>query len=177
MSRQTIDAQITQVVPVLEVERTLVLQDNAKPYVIADTLKVASNGGTQQIKVAPGVELRGGEIALGRTGELIIDGKPDKPVVLRNVTISQDLNNNGLRAKYAVFDQCKFKKTGPWFNYYSTKWATDNSLFYKCSFASLTGKDYGFKLTHCAFVQMRFPEIVHKRKKDEVFDHMASLLS
>ena len=79
-----------------------------------------------------------------------------------------------------AFDQCRFEKRGGWYAYYSTKWGCDSCLFYKCSFASLKGKDYGINLQHCAFVSMNFPELEHERPKDEdkkVFDHMKCLRS
>ncbi len=161
--------------PPPEIEEDFAFTDTSKPYALKGTFVVKQGGGRKQITVGAGVEIRGGRIYLNKEGELIIAGTPQKPAVLRGVTIGQDLTNFGLKARWVIFDKCRFAKVGGWYSYNSTKWICDYCLFYKCAFTKLTGVDYGFKLTHCAFVSMKFPEIIHSRPKEGKFDHMKSL--
>ncbi len=162
----------------LNIEKDYAFTDTSRPYVLNGTYAVKENiRHAIEIKVAPGVEIRGGDIYLNKDGEFAIEGTPEKPAVLRGVTIRQNLNPHGLKAKWAVFDRCQFEKRGAWFSYYSSKWVADSCLFYKSAFPSLKGTDFGIQFTHCAFVSMRFPEIAHRRLKDKPFDHMKLLRS
>ncbi|MBI5397463.1 MAG: hypothetical protein HZA91_19365, partial [Verrucomicrobia bacterium] len=157
------------------IEADYAFTDASKPYTLLGTHAVKKEAGHIRITVAPGVEIRNGEIYLDREGELIVNGSQEKPAILHGVTISQNLNGYGVKAKWAIFDQCQFVKKGGWFAYFSSKWSCDSCLFHKSSFAKLKGLDFGIKLTRCAFVKMSFPEIEHTRPKDKPFDHMRLL--
>jgi len=154
--------------------------NTSAPYELRGTLAVPTKQDShlleaQIITVAAGVEIRGGTIDIGRRGQISIEGAAGKPAVLRSVTLAQNLNNHGFKARNAVFDRCKFAKTGGWFSYASSKWEFDSCLFYKCMFAGLRGVDFGLKFSHSAFVGMDFPELEHRREKGKSFDHMDHL--
>ncbi len=154
--------------------------NTSAPYEIRGTLAVPTKQDShlreaQLITIAAGVEIRGGTIDMGRRGQISIEGGTDKPAVFHSVTFAQNLNDHGFKARNAVFDRCTFVKTGGWFSYSSSKWELDSCLLYKCVFPRLPGKDYGLKFSHSAFVGMNFPELEHRRKKGEPFDHMDHL--
>jgi hypothetical protein len=76
-------------------------------------------------------------------------------------------------AENAVFDNCHFNKGGVWYASYSSKWRFAECVLYRCSFARLSGVDYGFQFRHCALVATDLPEITHDH--NEGFDHMTDL--
>jgi hypothetical protein len=90
------------------------------------------------------------------------------------VQIDQPLGG-AFTASYVIFDHCTFSKIGGWFAYYSSKWEMDHCLLYRCNFPSFKAVDYGFKLTDCTFVGMKFPEIEHKNDQEKTFDYMDRL--
>ncbi|MCX6899094.1 MAG: SUMF1/EgtB/PvdO family nonheme iron enzyme [Verrucomicrobia bacterium] len=154
--------------------------NTSAPYELQGTLAVPTKKDShlleaQVITVAAGVEIRGGTIDIGRRGQISIEGAAGKPAVFRSVTFAQNLNGHGFKARNAVFDRCKFVKTGGWMSYASSKWELDSCLLYKCAFASLNGVNYGLKFSQSAFVGMNFPELEHRREKGKSFDHMDHL--
>lgn len=142
---------------------------NVLPYAISGTIKIDEPA---TITVVGGTEIRGGVIDLGGKGHLIATAENGNPVVFRHVTFVQDLGGS-LKAEGAVFDDCKFKKGGPWFSNYSSKWSFTSCVLYNCRFAALTEIDYGFQIRDCVLVSMDLPEIQHPHKGD--FDHVKIL--
>jgi hypothetical protein len=152
-----------------------------KPYEIKDVFRPADNTIRLKIRVGPGVEIRGGTIDLegggtgsGHNAQLMLTGTNSKPIILRHVEIDQPLGS-AFNATHVIFDHCTFQKNGGWFAYYSSKWAMDQCLLYKCNFGSFSAVDYGFKLTNCTFVGMDFPEIEHRNDEEKSFDYMSRL--
>ena len=149
--------------------------DTSKPYVLNGRYEVAKDAEHVTLTVGPGVEIQGGHLFLANKGEVIINGTPEKPAVLIGVTLSQELTDYPMTAKWTLFDKCQLEKKIGWYAYYSSKWACDSCLLYKCTFPNLKGVDYGIKMTHCAFVKMNIPEIVHRQPREGAFDHMKRL--
>jgi hypothetical protein len=157
------------------VDQNLTITADTNPYVLNGDLTVSGDGPRKEITLSPGVEMRGGTINLGRQGTLILQGTKNLPVVLRNVTVTQDLGGD-LKAEFAVFDKCTFSKGGWWFSAYSSKWEMQSCLLYQCTFPWLTVVDYGIKFRQCVFVSMNFPEVVQAPgPKDKNFDDMKAL--
>lgn len=149
-----------------------------KPYEIKDVYGPDKDSIRLKILVSPGVEIRGGKIALetgkssvSKPAQLFLNGTDSRPIVLRHVEIDQPLGGL-VTATRVIFDQCTFRKTGGWFAYYSSKWEMNGCLLYKCKFGSLSAVDYGFKLNNCTLVGMDLPEIVHRHDRDTTFDYM-----
>jgi len=126
------------------------------PYLIESWMRVTA-GEHINIDVGPGVEIKGGTINLERHGHLRIKGEPNKPVVLRDVVIIQDLSAS-FTAEHAVFENVTFTKGGGWFAGFSSKWVFANCILHKCRFPRLTEVDYGFQFRNCSFTFMTFPE-------------------
>lgn len=142
-----------------------------KPFHLDGKLSVPGDKPVN-LTFAAGYELRGGTIDLGTRGHALVKGTADKPVILRDVTVFQDLGAS-LDAENAVFDHCHFNKGGVWYASYSSKWRFSECMLYGCSFARLSEVDYGFQIRHCALVATDLPEITHDQK--EGFDHMKLL--
>jgi Lon protease (S16) C-terminal proteolytic domain len=157
------------------IDRDFEFTNTSRPYVLNGNYEVIKEAQPLKITVGPGVEVRGGDIYLEDKGELILNGTPEKPVILREVTLSQQIAKHPTTAKWTLFDRCQFEKRGGWYSYYSAKWTCDSRLFYRCTFPYLKGTAFGFKMSHCAFVKMSLPEIVHRQPKEGPFDHMKYL--
>lgn len=140
------------------------------PYRIPGTLKFNEAGAT--ITVLGGTEFRGGALDLGGKGHLIVAGSNGNPAVFRHVVFLQDLGGSFV-ADGAVFDDCTFKKWGPWFSNYSSKWTFTSCVLHNCRFGGLTEVDYGFKIRGCVLVSTDLPEIKHPHKGD--FNHVTAL--
>ena len=172
LRRRRIDAAETEDEVMIQADEDHTFEVTPKPFKLQG---VAIHGEKPVTITCPaGVEIRGGSIDLGQHGRLVIKGTKDKPAVLRNVTITQDLGGS-VTAEHAVFDNCRFGKGGSWFDYFSSKWVMTDCLLHRCTFNQLTGIDYGFKLTRCALVGMDVPEIAHRREGAADFDHMKLL--
>jgi hypothetical protein len=168
LRRRRIDAAETEDEVMVQADEDHTFEVTPKPFKLQG---VAIHGEKPVTITCPaGVEIRGGSIDLGQHGRLVIKGTKDKPAVLRNVTITQDLGGS-VTAEHAVFDNCRFGKGGSWFDYFSSKWVFNDCLLYRCTFNQLTGVDYGFKLRRCALVGMDVPEIAHRREGANDFDH------
>lgn len=139
------------------------------PYKLGGALTCSKdvNGGVN-ISAEPGVEIIGGSITLNNGGKMILEGTADKPIVLRNIVISQDLGGY-FSAKFVVFDKCEFRKAFGSFGYFSSKWELTSCILFKTNFMKLSGVDYGFRISDCALVDCILPEIEHRRS--ERFDH------
>jgi hypothetical protein len=155
------------------VDTDLTITAATNPYLLNGAL-VVSGGGRKTITLSPGVDIESGKIELGNRGTLLIQGTKTAPVILRNVSILQELGGS-VKADFAVFDHCSFWKSGGWFASYSSKWEMTSCLLYQCFFPRLTAVDYGFKFNRCTFVSMKFPEIGSRRSKVHPFDHMKAL--
>jgi len=145
--------------------------DADKPFHIEGKLTVTGDKHVD-LTFAAGYELRGGTIDLATRGHVIIKGTADKPVIFRDVTVFQDLGAS-MDAENAIFDNCHFNKGGVWYSSYSSKWKFSECVLYRCSFARLSGVDYGFQIRRCALVATDLPEITHDHK--DGFDHMKDL--
>jgi len=139
------------------------------PYKLGGALTCSKdvNGGVN-ISAEPGVEIIGGSITLNNGGKMLLEGTADKPIVLRNIVISQDLGGY-FSAKFVVFDKCEFRKAFGSFGYFSSKWELTSCILFKTNFMKLSGVDYGFRISDCALVDCILPEIEHRRS--ERFDH------
>lgn len=165
------DAPTAQVGPEALTKDTNFTPHGDKPFHIEGKLSVSGEKHVT-LTFAAGYELRGGTIDLGTRGHVVIKGTADKPVIFRDVTVFQDLGAS-MDAENAVFDNCHFNKGGVWYSSYSSKWRFTECLLYHCSFARLSGVDYGFQIRHCALVATDLPEITHDHK--DGFDHMKDL--
>ncbi len=169
--RELHDAPTTPVATDPITKDTTFTPDGDKPSHIEGKLAVPGDKHVN-LTFAAGYELRGGTIDLGTRGHLIIKGTADKPVIFRDVTVFQDLGAS-MDAEHAVLDNCHFNKGGVWYASYSSKWRFTECVLYRCSFARLSGVDYGFQIRHCALVATNLPEITHDHKNG--FDHMNDL--
>ena len=171
--RELQDGPTANVDPDPVTKDTIFAPGGDKPFHINGKLSVTGDKPVT-LTFAAGYELRGGTLDLGRHGRVVIKGTADKRVIFRDVTVLQDLGAS-LDADNGVFDHCHFNKGGVWYSYYSSKWRFSECLLYRCSFAKLSGIDYGFQVRHCALVATDLPEISHEHKQG--FDHMKELRS
>ena len=139
------------------------------PWLIAGTIKIVD---PTTITIPGGVEIRGGTIDLGRSGHLIAVGENGKPVIFRHVKFLQDLSGS-FKADGEVFDDCEFRKAGPWFNGYSSKWIFSSCVLFNCRFGDLDETNYGFQFRNCDFISTDLPEIKHPHKAG--FSHVTAL--
>ncbi len=148
--------------------------DSDKPYALTGTAAVPAKGDRVDITMGPGAEIRGGKIYLAGKGHMTVRGTTQRPAILRDVTIAMDLGGS-FDAEYAVLDGCTFKKEGPWYNQYSSKWTFKSCTLSKCKFPRLTGVDYGFRIESCRMIGMTFPEVIYKRDPTKEYNHLARL--
>jgi hypothetical protein len=152
-----------------------VLVPTGKAFGLSDKTAIPDKTERIDITLGPGSELRGGKLYLNRRGHLIVRGSAEKPAVLRNVQISMDLDGS-FDAEYAVLENCTFSKGGNWVtSYYSSKWTFKNCVLYRCKFADLNPKHYGFRFDDCRLIGMTFGEIVFNRDAVKAFDHLDHL--
>jgi len=176
--RRAIESMPVQDLPGGELRADTSILDASKPFLLGGVLSAGGGDPSEPltIRVGPGVEIRGTHrsgIDLGQRGRLVIEGTRERPVVLRYLLIGQDLGAS-LAARHAVFDQCRFKKTGSVFSTHSSKWALEDGLLYRPSFVKLNTIDYGFRWRRCALVEAALPEIAFDRFSDPgPPDHLA----
>ena len=109
-----------------------------------------------KIQVAPGFVLEGGSIFLDGDAHMELHGTPDKPVIFRDVRIDIALNAS-LKARSALFIDCKFNKAGGWFARYSSKWYLTDCLLVRSGWMHLSEVDFGVQAGGCAFVECKLP--------------------
>jgi TolB-like protein len=147
------------------------------PYQLGNNFGPAEGVKKYVISVGPGADIRGGHLHFGKSGHVEASGTPANPVIFRNVEFDQSLGGNFI-AHYAVFDNCKFRKSGAFFSRtgYSSKWEIDHSLIRGSdSFKHISHVDYGIKFSDCTFMDVTFPEISFSAPKDkplEIMDHL-----
>jgi tRNA A-37 threonylcarbamoyl transferase component Bud32 len=168
--RRAIESMPVQDLPGGELRADTAILDASKPFLLGGVLSAGGGDPSEPltIRVGPGVEIRGTDrsgIDLGQRGRLVIEGTRERPVVLRHLLIGQDLGAS-LAARHAVFDQCRFKKTGSVFSTHSSKWALEDCLLHRPSFVKLNTIDYGFRWRRCALVEAALPEILFDRFSD-----------
>lgn len=168
--RDSIDRTLTVPLDGRTLKGVVTIPFKVLPYSFPGTIKIDDEGAT--ITVLGGTDIRGGTLDLGGKGHLIAKGENGKPVVFRHVVFIEDLGGL-LEAEDAVFDDCTFKKGGPWFSNYSSKWVFNSCVLYNCRFGGLTEIDYGFKIQNCLLASMAFPEIQHSSKGE--LDHVKFL--
>jgi hypothetical protein len=147
----------------------------AGPYEITDRLALAPGVKKCMLRVGPGAEIHGGMIPLGGM-HIEIAGTPNRPAILRNIDFQQNLGGN-FTAQYAVFENCKFHKTGAWYalSGISSKWTFDKCLIRGTSFPRITHVDYGIKFTDCTFSSVTFADIIIGAPKNKPLDDMSGL--
>jgi hypothetical protein len=155
----------------------LVLTAAGGPYEIADMLTHSEGVKRWDVKIEAGAEVRGGTIDLfSQGGRFEIAGDARHPAVIRGVTFICGFRS-GLKANYAVFEDCKFLRGGKLYNNdgYTSKWEFENCHLTRCVFPKLNYADYGFKFTDCTFLEMAWPAIVHPPAKDQPQELMVFL--
>lgn len=132
---------------------------NATGFTLADTVQIGNSDGNHgggrligKVMVDPGFSLEGGTLVISE-GSLELNGKPDKPVVFKNVNIVCEFIGT-VKAQDAVFDHCTFSKGGKFFKSggYSSRWELDGCLLHETNFKSLSRENCGVKIHKCVFV-------------------------
>jgi hypothetical protein len=132
---------------------------NPTGFSLADTVQIGNSDGNHgggrligKVIVDPGFSLEGGTLVISE-GSLELNGKPEKPVVFKNVNIVCEFIGT-LKAHGAVFDHCTFSKGGKFFSTdgYSSKWELDGCLLHDTNFKSLSRENCGVKIHKCIFV-------------------------
>jgi TolB-like protein len=146
------------------------------PYEIQDKISVASGVKKCKLFVGPGAQIHGGIISLGGVTHITIAGTADQPAILRNIDFQQGYDGY-FKAQYAIFENCKFHKTGGYYALagFTAKWVFDKCLIRGTSFPKITHIDTGIKFTDCTFSGMTFGDIIVGAPKDKPLDYMSVL--
>ncbi len=146
-------------------------------YEIQDTLPEAQGAKNCVLRIGPGADVRGGTISGSGSLHVDIAGTADRPAILRHVAFQQTYGGD-FRARYAVFDDCTFRKTGAWYAKagFTSKWDFAHCVLRGGEpFRRITHVDYGVRFRDCAFVGATLPEIVVQSPKGQPLDYMAVL--
>lgn len=101
------------------------------------------------VTVEPGFVLNGGTIRVSG-GSHSFKGTAEKPCILRDLKIECEYTGT-VSAEYTIFEDCTLAKGGSyhWNDGYSSKWALQDCLLFRSSFADLSRMDYGIKVLRC----------------------------
>jgi TolB-like protein len=147
------------------------------PYEIQDKIGVADDIKKCTLHFGPGADVRGGAVPSKKTFVIDIGGTADNPVILRHIDFAQDLGGN-FKARYAIFDNCTFHKTGAWYANagFTSKWEFNNCIIRGGKpFPKITHVDYGIKFNNCTFSNVTLSEIIVGQPKDKPLDYMNTL--
>jgi len=146
------------------------------PYEIQDKLALAPGVKKCVLHVGPGAQIHGGIIPLGSSMRIEIAGTPAQPAILRQIDFQQGFGGN-FKAQYAIFENCKFHKTGAWYARagFTSKWTFDKCLIRGTTFPTITHVDYGINFTDCTFSGVTFAEISVGTPKNAALDYMSAL--
>jgi hypothetical protein len=131
------------------------------PYTIQGKLSPAPGVKNYAIDIGPHTRISGGILDFANSGHIRIMGTPASPAIFTGVTFNQSLGGF-FQAEDAIFDDCKFHKSGAWFSRggNSSKWVLDKCLIRGSnSFARFTQVDYGIKFTDCTFDGVIFQDV------------------
>mgnify|MGYP000106111367 CR=1 FL=1 len=166
--RERLDARPAQTLRGEELSEDRAISAAPRPWRLDGFMTMPEGEGTPiALRLEAGAEVIGGRIDLRRRGRLVIDGAPDRPVVLRGVEIIQD-HGAALVARHAVFDRCTLRKGGGWFSRFSSRWTIETSLLFETIFERLDVVDYGIQLRRCALIGMTFPGITMSKGDESV---------
>jgi hypothetical protein len=108
-----------------------------------------------ELIIAAGTTLNGGKINL-RQARLKIAGEPNRPVILRNLSIDVDAGGE-VDGQNVILENCTFARSKDALVLYASKWSFNNAIFYRSRFRSLSRGSYGLKITNTAFVECELP--------------------